>query len=247
MIAIIGGSGLDRFDELWVLERSCIKTSWGPTSGPLTRGTLNGVEVIFLPRHGDMHQLPPHRINYRANIAALKEFGVTRVIAVNAVGAIDQAIAVGDLVVPDQLIDYTWGRAHSFYDAEEAVLRHIDFTWPFTQSLRQQLLACAASCGLAVRDGATYAVTQGPRLETAAEIRKLAGDGCHLVGMTSMPEAALAREAGLAYASLALAVNSAAGMDDAPLALDAITTVIQARMPVIKQLLMDFCAGSVSA
>ncbi len=248
MIAIIGGSGLDSIPGLQAAERVAVTTSWGTPSAPLTAGLMKDVKILFLARHGDNHQIPPHRINYRANIAALREAGVTEVIAVNVVGGIDPQMREGELVVPDQLIDYTWGRAHTFFDGQsgaddaESQLEHIDFTYPFDRQLRQRLLASAARLGQAAHDGATYAVSQGPRLETAAEIRKMARDGCHIVGMTSMPEAALAKEAGLRYASIALVVNPAAGLSGRLITLDEIKGVIERRMPVVVEVLADLCA-----
>ncbi len=210
-IGIIGGSGLSRWDALHVTDRIEASTRYGVPSAPLTLGRLAGHEVVFLPRHGDPHRIPPHRINYRANIQALHDVGVRQVIAVASVGAIGAGLAAGDIVLPDQIIDYTWGREHTFFDGRDDTLSHIDFTWPFDRALRAALLACARAAGCPARDGATYAATQGPRLESAAEIARLQRDGAHLVGMTGMPEAALAREAGLRYAMLAVVANDAAG------------------------------------
>jgi 5'-methylthioadenosine phosphorylase len=167
--------------------------------------------MVFLARHGHGHTIQPDHINYRANIYALRELGVTGIVAVGSVGSIHPMLSPGDLVVPDQLIDYTWGRASTFYGSEPGVSMHIDFTNPFSSALRSQLLGVADLLGFNVRDGGVYACTQGPRLETAAEIRRLAGDGADVVGMTGMPEAALAREQGISYASIAVVANHAAG------------------------------------
>lgn len=211
MLGIIGGTGLDSLDGLDVELRQTASTPWGLPSAPLLYGRLAGHEVTFLARHGGEHAIAPHEVNYRANVWALREAGVDRVIAVNAVGGINDEFAPGMLAVPDQLIDYSWGRAHSFCGAGGQPLQHVDFTVPYSQSMRAELLAAAARAGLAVRDGGVYAVTQGPRLETAAEVDRLARDGCHVVGMTGMPEAGLARELGLEYACCAVIVNRAAG------------------------------------
>lgn len=211
MLGIIGGTGLDRLDGMDVELRRTASTPWGAPSAPLLCGRLAGHEVTFLARHGSEHAIAPHEVNYRANVWALREAGVDRVIAVNAVGGINDEFAPGMLAVPDQLIDYSWGRAHSFCGAGGQPLQHVDFTVPYSRSMRAELLAAAARAGLAVRDGGVYAVTQGPRLETAAEVDRLARDGCHVVGMTGMPEAGLARELGLEYACCAVIVNRAAG------------------------------------
>lgn len=210
--ALIGGSGLDQLEALRVSARRPVMTPWGAPSAPLCEGHFAGSPVIFLPRHGEQHSLPPHRINYRANIAALRDAGVTDIIAVTAVGGIGREAGPGVLVVPDQIIDYTHGREHTFYDGMGATLDHVDFTQPYAETLRQLLLAGAARAGQAAVNGGVYGATQGPRLESAAEIARMARDGCTLVGMTGMPEAALAREAGLRYATLSLVVNWAAGV-----------------------------------
>ncbi|MFZ5653217.1 MAG: S-methyl-5'-thioinosine phosphorylase [Pseudomonadota bacterium] len=229
--AIIGGSGLQELPGLRVLEQFAEETPWGPASAPVQRGLLEGTELFFLPRHGGPRAIPPHLINYRANIAALAARGVRQVFAFNAVGGIDPELAPGTLVVPDQLIDYTWGREPTYWGAGGGAPLHVEFTEPYDPGARAALLAAARRAGIAVRAGAVYAATQGPRLETAAEIRRLRRDGCDLVGMTGMPEAALAREQGLAYASLALVVNPAAGVGPAPITLDAIEAVLAEALP----------------
>jgi len=210
--AIIGGSGLDQLEALRVSARRQVMTPWGAPSAPLCEGQFAGSPVVFLPRHGEQHTLPPHRINYRANIAALRDAGVTDILAVTAVGGIGPEAGPGAMVVPDQIVDYTYGREHTFYDGMGATLDHVDFTQPYTEALRQLLLAGAVRAGHAAVNGGVYGATQGPRLESAAEIARMARDGCTLVGMTGMPEAALAREAGLGYATLSLSVNWAAGV-----------------------------------
>lgn len=208
-LAIIGGSGLSRMERLRVERQWSVTTPWGEPSAPLSLGELDGAPVLFLPRHGAGHTLPPHRINYRANLWALKDAGATDVVAVAAVGGITPGCPPRSIAVPDQIIDYTWGRAHSYFD--DAPVTHVDFTVPYTESLRQDLLDAARALAVDVRDGGTYGATQGPRLETAAEITRMARDGCDMVGMTGMPEAALARELGLGYATCAVVVNWGAG------------------------------------
>lgn len=208
---IIGGTGLTQLDGLVVDGEEEVSTPWGEPSAPLVRGRYQGQEVVFLARHGNPHRIPPHQLNYRANLYALRQAGVTRIIAVNAVGSIHDTMKPASLVVPDQLVDYTWGRGHTFFEGDLEATTHIDLTWPYTESVRKALLKSASAAKVGVSDGGVYGCTQGPRLETAAEIQRLARDGCDLVGMTGMPEAALARELGLDYACLALVVNWAAG------------------------------------
>ena len=213
-LAIIGGTGLYQFPGLEKVERRTVETPFGATSAPVVCGELGGRSVAFLARHGEGHSVPPHRVNYRANIWALHSLGARRVIGVNAVGGIREDMGPRVVAVPDQVIDYTHGRFTSFCDVDGAEVRHIDFSEPYTASLRQALLAAAASAGVAVVDGGCYGATQGPRLETRAEIARLRRDGCDLVGMTGMPEAALARELELDYACVALIANWAAGCGD---------------------------------
>ncbi|HUL93590.1 MAG TPA: S-methyl-5'-thioinosine phosphorylase [Burkholderiales bacterium] len=210
MLAIIGGSGLTQLANLEVSHRQAVRTPYGEPSGALTFGAIRGMPVIFLARHGYGHTLPPHQVNYRANLWALKEQGAREVVSVVSVGGIRDDLGPGKIVIPHQIIDYTWGRMSSFFEGE-APVKHIDFTEPYAAGLRARLLAAAARCGEAAGDGAVYAATQGPRLETAAEIDRLEKDGADVVGMTGMPEAALAREIDLDYAALALVVNHAAG------------------------------------
>ena len=236
-VAIIGGTGLDQFDALDVVEQQAIDTPYGKPSAPLTLARLAGREVIFLPRHGADHAVPPHFINYRANLSALKLVGVSRVIAVNAVGGIRQDLGPCQLCVPDQLVDYTYGREHTFFTGADAGLEHIDFTYPYTESLRQLLLSTAAYNGIELSGQATYGATQGPRLETAAEVLRLKRDGCDVVGMTGMPEAALARELELDYASLCLVVNWAAGLSEELVTMDIIVNNLQAGMGQVRTLL----------
>ena len=214
MLTVIGGSGLSRLDMLEDVRRQVFATAYGEPSAPLTFGRIRGGEVLFLARHGDAHGIPPHQINYRANIRALKDAGATAVLSVAAVGGIRREFGPGTLVVPHQIIDYTWGRGATFFEAPGAGVTHIDFTEPYAAALRERILAAARACGEPVAARGVYAATQGPRLETAAEIDRLERDGADLVGMTGMPEAALAREAGLEYAAIALVANHAAGRGD---------------------------------
>jgi 5'-methylthioinosine phosphorylase len=211
MIAIIGGSGLTQLDNLEITRRLIVRTPYGEASGPLTLGRIGGVEVVFLARHGYGHTLAPHEINYRANLWALQAQGVTDVMAVFTVGGIAAGLGAGSIVVPDQIIDYTWGRPATYFEGSQQPVTHIDFTHPYDGEMRARLLAAAKAAGVEVVDGATYAAVQGPRLETKAEIDRLERDGATLVGMTGMPEAALARELKLRYAGIAVVVNPAAG------------------------------------
>lgn len=211
MLAVIGGSGLDQLAQLDIVRRQIVRTPYGEPSGPLTFGRLAGGEVAFLARHGYGHTLAPHEINYRANLWALRDRGVTRILAVCTVGGIARGLAAGALAVPDQIIDYTWGRRSTYFEGAEQPVVHVDFTHPYCGETRRMLIDAAAEAGVEVVPRGTYAAVQGPRLETAAEIDRLERDGADLVGMTGMPEAALARELGIPYAALALVANPAAG------------------------------------
>ncbi len=211
MLAIIGGSGLTELAGLVTTGRQVVRTPYGEPSGPITFGRIGGGEVAFLARHGYGHTLAPHEINYRANLWALREKGVTRVLSICTVGGIAAALGPGTLVVPHQIIDYTWGRKSTYHEGAGQPVVHVDFTHPYCEATRALVLAAAAEAGVAAVDRGTYAATQGPRLETAAEIDRLERDGADLVGMTGMPEAALARELGLPYAALAVVANAAAG------------------------------------
>jgi len=245
MLAIIGGSGLTQFPTLAETRHVEVRTAFGDPSGPLTLSRIGGREIVFLARHGDRHRIPPHRINYRANMRALKDAGVRQVVAIATVGGIRPAYGPGALVVPHQIIDYTWGRASTFFEDPGAPVTHIDFTEPYSAALRARILAAAKGCSEAIADGGVYAATQGPRLETAAEIAKLARDGADLVGMTGMPEAALAREAGLEYAAIAVVVNHAAGVGESAQAvsLPAIEAVLKLAMQRVLRILEKLAAS----
>jgi 5'-methylthioinosine phosphorylase len=210
-LAIIGGTGLTKLESLKISDREIVHTPYGEPSGPLSHGVLYGKDIMFLPRHGYGHTIPPHKVNYRANLWALKEAGAKCVFAVAAVGGIRGDMLPGQLVIPDQIIDYTWSRVNTFFEEGLKQVIHIDFTHPYAEALRQKILQAAAAASVPVINGVTYAATQGPRLETAAEINRLERDGCGVVGMTGMPEAALARELELDYATCAVVANWAAG------------------------------------
>jgi len=235
-IAIIGGSGLDRLGALTKIREHRLSTRYGSPSAAIIEGTLGGRAVMFLPRHGEAHTIPPHRINYRANIAALRDCGVDEIFAVTAVGGIADAASPGRIVVPSQIVDYTYGREQTFYDGLDGHLDHVEFGEPYTASTRHRLIA-AASAELDILTDGVYGATQGPRLESAAEIACLARDGCTIVGMTGMPEAALAREAGLRYANCALVVNWAAGIGSDPISLADIEHHLRAGMTQVVSLL----------
>jgi len=236
-LGIVGGTGLNRIEQARLVARSLPETPFGAPSAALLEVDWAGRRVAFMARHGQPHHIPPHRINYRANLWALHAAGVRQVIAVNAVGGIRPDLPAGVIVVPDQIIDYTWGRHHSYYDGDDNRLEHVDFSWPYTSGLRDQVLAAAATADVAVHAGGVYGATQGPRLESVAEIRRMARDGCDLVGMTGMPEAALARELGLEYACLCLVVNPAAGLSDGEITMAEIESVLATGMGRVRAIL----------
>jgi 5'-methylthioinosine phosphorylase len=229
-LAIIGGSGFTRLEGLRIVRREVLHTPFGEPSAPLSHGRLNGMNVVFLPRHGAAHTIPPHKVNYRANLWALYHIGVTNVIGVAAVGGITEKMAPGKIVIPDQIIDYTYGRDHTFFENDLTSVTHIDFTYPYCAQLRERLISSAREAGVSIIDGATYGATQGPRLETASEITRMERDGCDLVGMTGMPETSLARELGICYASCSIVANWAAGKSDTPITMREIETHIAAGM-----------------
>jgi 5'-deoxy-5'-methylthioadenosine phosphorylase len=237
-VAIIGGSGLTRLKNLKITRREVIRTPYGEPSAPMVFGELAGREVVFLPRHGQGHTIPPHEINYRANIWALNQIGIRRVIAVNAVGGIGAEYLVPEtLAISDQVIDYTSGRQHTFFGGDSKQVTHVDFSFPYCQGLRELLIAAARQAGIAVVHRGCYGATQGPRFETAAEIARLERDGCDIVGMTGMPEAVLARELELCYASVAVVVNPAAGKVSEVISLKEIEVHLESGMTKVRQLL----------
>ena len=239
MLGIIGGSGLTQLSNLEITRREVVRTPYGEPSGALTFCALDGHEVVFLARHGYGHTIPPHAVNYRANIWAMHAQGVSELASVASVGGIRADLKPGALAVPHQIIDYTYGRAHTFFDGAEQPVTHIDFTQPYCQSLREELLKAAISEKISIVDGGVYGATQGPRLETATEIDRLERDGADMVGMTGMPEAALAREIGLCFASVTVVANWAAGRGDSAEAvnLDVIRTFLEEAMVKVRTLL----------
>jgi 5'-methylthioadenosine phosphorylase len=232
MLAVIGGSGLSQLANLEMSHREVLRTPYGEPSGTVTFGRIGGRPVAFLARHGYGHVIPPHAINYRANVWALARRGAQAIVAVAAVGCIRRDLAPGDLIVPHQIIDYTWGRKGTYHDSPGDAVVHVDFTEPFDAGLRQRLIEAASAAGVAAGGAAVYAVTQGPRLETAAEIDRLERDGADVVGMTLMPEAVLARELAVPYAALNVVANYAAGRADSRrgIRVDAIETVLNEAM-----------------
>ncbi|VUD48845.1 S-methyl-5'-thioinosine phosphorylase [Thalassocella blandensis] len=239
VIGIIGGSGFYDFPEIETPEKQVIETPYGSVN--CTKGKI-GVNVIcFIARHGGSHNVLPHLVNYRANIAALKQMQVEEIIALNAVGSITEDFPPGIFVLPDQIVDYTYGRDHTFVDSNASLTHHIDFSYPFSRDLKQRILLAIQATENQCKDGGVYACTQGPRLETAAEIKRLAQDGCNLVGMTMMPEAALARELSIAYASICLPVNWAAGVTKEVITIEAIMAQLSCFNSKLREVLHTFC------
>ena len=243
MLAVIGGSALDGLPQFGQPRQQNISTAWAAEPVTVLLYDTPGGPLALLPRHGKHHAVPPHRINYRANIAALAESGVGEIIAINAVGGIHARAAPGSIILPTQLIDYTWGRAGTFFEEDLEQVVHADFTEPFSTGLRQRLLAAVYHCAERTADRrtvlqhGTYGCTQGPRLETAAEIRRLQQDGCDMVGMTAMPEAVLAREQAMDYAMLALTVNWAAGVVPQTITMEQIRAVVAEGAGFLRQVI----------
>ena len=245
-LAVIGGTGVYALGELADVESHQPVTPYGAPSGPVRIGTFAGRRVAFLARHGEGHSLPPHKINYRANLAALKALGAPRVLALNTVGGITERFGPRVLACPDQLIDYTWGRISTLCEEPGSEVLHVDFGDPYTPALRRQVIAAAAQAGVALVDAGCYGATQGPRLETRAEIARMRRDGCDLVGMTGMPEAGLARELGLDYACLAIVANWAAGAGPDPdevITLDEVLANVRAATEGVSRVLSALLAG----
>jgi len=236
--AVIGGSGLYGLDEFQVESTERMQTPYGIVSADLQVGHWYGQRIAFMPRHGVNHQVPPHKINYRANLWALHNIGVSHIIAANAVGGISPQYGPQMLGLPDQIIDYTSNREHSFFDGENDQLRHVDFTYPYSRVLRSRISRAGVAQGIDLVDGGCYGCTNGPRFETAAEINKMKANGCDLIGMTAMPEAALARELDIEYASIALVVNWCAGIDDAEISMDQIKSILDSGSRRIQQLII---------
>ncbi|MCL7713251.1 S-methyl-5'-thioinosine phosphorylase [Stenotrophomonas mori] len=243
-LAVIGGTGVYALATLDDIQTHDVQTRYGAPSGPVRVGRLQGRRVAFLARHGEGHSIPPHKINYRANLAALAELGAGRVLALNTVGGITGPFGPRVLACPDQLIDYTWGRISTLCEDAGSDVLHVDFGQPYTPSFRARVLAAARARGVAVHDGGCYGATQGPRLETAAEIARMRRDGCDLVGMTGMPEAGLARELGLDYACLAIVANWAAGCgDDAEITMDEVLGNVAAASAGLPDLVAALALG----
>lgn len=238
-LAIIGGTGIDELEGLEVLAEHALQTPFGNPSRPVQEGRLGSAQLFFLQRHGSPGAIPPHLINYRANLWALKSLGVGGIVAINAVGGITAAMRPGRLLIPDQVIDYTYGREHTFDDGRDGALMHIDFTEPYERALRHELLASAEAAGVPHAASGVHGITQGPRLETAAEIKRMERDGCDVVGMTGMPEASLARELGIPYASICMVVNPAAGLSDVPLTTATMREVLASEAAVVRKLLSE--------
>ncbi len=229
-IAIIGGTGLTEIPGLEIVKREVMHTPYGEPSGVLTIGNLYGREVVFLARHGYSHRIPPHMINYRANIWALKDHGITHIIAFAVTGGIRADMKPPKIVIPHQIIDYTYGRQQTFFEKDLSEVRHIDFSQPYCPELRAKICAATEKAGVDSINEGVYAAMQGPRLETAAEIDKLERDGCDIVGMTGMPEAVLAKELEMSYAAISVVANPAAGRGDEEITMDGIRANVQKGM-----------------
>jgi 5'-methylthioadenosine phosphorylase len=246
MLAIIGGSGLTQLACLEIARREVVRTPYGEPSGTLTHGRIGQQEVVFLARHGHGHTIPPHRVNYRANLWALvKAAGAEGIVSVASVGGIRADLGPGALVVPHQIVDYTHGRPATFFDGGEAPVVHVDFTEPYDRALRERLLCATEAVGIKASGAAVYGATQGPRLETAAEIDRLERDGCAIVGMTGMPEAGLARELETPYAAICVVANWAAGRGDSASAIsfERIEAVLQESLGQVRRVIEHLCAS----
>ena len=241
MLAVIGGSGLTKLAILEEPRSVEVRTPYGQPSGPLALGKVRGRPVVFLARHGGEHTIPPHEINYCANLWALKEQQPAGILSIVTVGSIRADMGPRVLAVPHQIVDYTHGRISSYCDAEGAKVVHIDLSEPYTESLRQKLFDAAGAAGVGVVRNGVYAATQGPRLETAAEIDRLERDGADVVGMTGMPEAALARELGLEYAAIAVIINPAAGRGESKhaISLDRMQAVLETAMQRVRRIIEE--------
>ncbi len=237
-IAIIGGTGLEQADFINPVQQHDIVTPYGKPSSDILEAKINSHKVFFLSRHGKNHTLAPHKINYRANIWALDSLKVKKIIAVAAVGGINKNMPPQALMLPDQIIDYTWGREHTFFDDDR--VEHVEFGQPYCEKLRQAILSVCKSLNIKLNSNGTYGATQGPRLETNAEIRRMQQDGCDIVGMTAMPEAALARELGICYASIAICANWAAGISDKEISMDDISKNLKQAMDKVTCIIKNY-------
>ncbi len=244
--AIIGGTGLTKLENLEIVRREIVMTPYGEPSSSLAFGNIDHVtdqEVVFMARHGHAHNIPPHMVNYRANIKALKEVGVTSIFAINAVGGIREDMCPGTLAVPDQIIDYTSRRINSFFESNLSHVTHIDFSYPYSTELSEIICSSAEQANIDIIKGGTYAATEGPRLETAAEIQRLKRDGCDMVGMTGMPEAALARELQMEYVSICVNANWAAGLSCNLISMEVIDQNLLEGMARVRQLLAQMMSN----
>ncbi|MCP4697882.1 MAG: S-methyl-5'-thioinosine phosphorylase [Gammaproteobacteria bacterium] len=236
-LAVIGGTGATSLEGLKIERRQVVHTPYGQPSGPVVYGDYNGKPMMFLARHGHAHSIPPHQVNYRANIWCLKHVGAKNIIAIAAVGSIHPDMQPEDLVIPHQLIDYTWSRKHTFFEGGLGSVTHVDFTEPYCSRLREHLVQAAAQTDSTVYTRGVYGAVQGPRLETAAEIDRMEKDGCDVVGMTGMPEASLARELNLCYATCAVVANKAAGRGSPKITLEEIRACLENGVDKVRQLL----------
>jgi len=239
-LAIIGGTGLSQMQGLSITSTETLDTPFGSPSAPYVLGSIHGKEVVFLARHGNPHTIPPHKINYRANIWGLKQLGVSEIVAVAAVGGITSEMVPAHIAIPDQIIDYSYGREHTFFADDLENVTHIDFTFPYSQTLRSRLIQAATQQNIVISKTGTYGCTQGPRLESAAEITRMERDGCDLVGMTGMPEAALAKELNIDYATIAVVANWAAGKSEGEISMDEIELHVKNGMINVTKLLSAF-------
>jgi 5'-methylthioinosine phosphorylase len=239
-LAIIGGTGLSQLADLKIIKRDSLTTPYGTPSADFITGKLNGKDIIFLARHGNPHSIPPHKINYCANIWGLKQLGVENIIAVAAVGGITPEMIPAHIAIPDQIIDYSYGRKHTFFEDGNDPVTHIDFSYPYSQALRSRLIHAAKQASIQISPIGTYGCTQGPRLETAAEIKRMERDGCDLVGMTGMPEAALAKELGINYATISVIANWGAGKMEGEITMAEIELNLHKGMANAAELLKTF-------
>lgn len=244
-IGIIGGSGLYDIKGLTTKEKKKITTPYGKPSDEYRIGKIGDTEVIFLPRHGAHHSIPPHMINYRANIYGFKKLNVERIISVSAAGGIKKGLKPGDIVIADKIVDMTRNRKNTFYDGKEGRNRlvprvvHIDFTEPYCPEMRKILLKAGKSVRVPLKNSGTYVAVEGPRLETASEIKAFGILGADVVGMTGMPEAALARELEICYSAIVLVANFAAGIKKKKLTVAEVMEAMKASMEKIKSLLKE--------
>jgi len=238
-LAIIGGTGLTSIEDLKITKKEVVQSPFGAPSGILQTGELFGTEVLFLPRHGASHTIPPHKINYRANLWVLKQAGVDTLIAVNAVGGIDADLEAGEVVIPDQIIDYTTSRTNTFFEEGLKEVVHVDFTEPYCNNLREKIISICNKQSIQFKAEGTYAAMEGPRLETSQEVNRLERDGCNIIGMTGMPEATLARELDICYACIAVIANQAAGRSNEKITMEMITKNLNEGIKTVRQLLSE--------